>query len=54
MIRSGLYTEGTDPELDHAVRLWPELDAFLGQTAAGKAQDSFDKLRLILRRAGKR
>lgn len=54
MIRSGLYTEGTDPELDQAVRLWPDLDAFLGQSAPGNVQDSFDKLRLILRRAGKR
>lgn len=54
MIRSGLYTEGTDPELDLAVRLWPDLDAFLGQPAPGKVKDSFDKLKLILRRGGKR
>jgi flagellum-specific ATP synthase len=51
MIRSGLYTEGTDAELDQAVRLWPDLDAFLGQSAPGKVQDSFDKLKLILRRS---
>jgi flagellum-specific ATP synthase len=54
MIRSGLYTEGTDPELDKAVKLWPELDSFLGQAASGTVQDSFDKLKLILRRGGKR
>ncbi len=52
MIRSGLYTEGADPELDLAVKLWPELDAFLGQCGDLAPQDCFDRLRLILRRAG--
>lgn len=52
MIRSGLYTEGNDPDLDLAVKLWPELDKYLGQCGSISPEDSFDRLRLILRRAG--
>jgi flagellum-specific ATP synthase len=51
MIRAGLYSEGSDPELDMAVRVWPELDAFLAETESETTQDSFDRLGLILRRA---
>ncbi|THH35456.1 FliI/YscN family ATPase [Aliishimia ponticola] len=54
MIRSGLYTEGTDPELDVAIKIWPELDSFLGVCGAMTPAQSFDRLRLILRRAGVR
>ena len=52
MIRAGLYTEGTDPNLDLAVALWPELDQFIGQAAAGDTAHSFQQLRVIMRRAG--
>lgn len=52
MIRSGLYAEGNDPELDLAVKLWPEIDQFIGVTGQGEARQGFDKLRLLLRRAG--
>ncbi|MBY6090645.1 FliI/YscN family ATPase [Maritimibacter alkaliphilus] len=51
MIRAGLYTEGSDPALDAAVRAWPELDAFVAETAPQGVAHSFDRLRLILRRA---
>ncbi|MEP4194562.1 MAG: FliI/YscN family ATPase [Aliishimia sp.] len=54
MIRSGLYTEGTDPDLDLSVKLWPELDKFLGQSGGMSPEHSFDMLRLVLRRAGVR
>ncbi len=54
MIRSGLYNEGTDPELDLAVKVWPEIDAFLGQTGPSTPAQCFDRLRLTLRRAGVR
>lgn len=54
MIRSGLYTEGTDSELDLAVKIWPEIDAFLGQCGPTTPEQGFDRLRLILRRAGVR
>ncbi|MEM7519457.1 MAG: FliI/YscN family ATPase [Pseudomonadota bacterium] len=51
MIRAGLYSQGTDPDLDQAVALWPELDQFLAQTAPHDCVHSFQQLQLILRRA---
>ena len=51
MIRAGLYAEGTDAELDQAIRAWPELDAFLAEPEAHSISASFDRLGLILRRA---
>ena len=52
MIRAGLYADGSDPELDQAIRLWPELDAYLAEPEPVSAKNSFDRLGLILRRAG--
>jgi flagellum-specific ATP synthase len=52
MVRAGLYSEGSDPDLDQAIRAWPELDAFLSETEPVSAQNSFDRLNLILRRSG--
>lgn len=52
MVRAGLYSEGSDPELDQAIRVWTELDAFLAEEEPVSAQNSFDRLGLILRRAG--
>ncbi len=52
MLRAGLYAEGSDPQLDIGVRAWPELDAFLAEPEALSCQNSFDRLGLILRRAG--
>lgn len=51
MIRAGLYAEGSDPILDKAVRLWPELDAFFARPETDGVRASFDRLGLILRRA---
>ncbi len=51
MIRAGLYASGSDPELDIAVRAWPELDRYLGEDEQGSTKNSFDRLALILRRA---
>ncbi len=51
MIRAGLYTSGSDPELDQAIALWPELDDFLTQPALQDCMHSFQQLNLILRRA---
>ncbi len=53
MIRAGLYSEGNDLVLDQAVRIWPELDSFFGKEEVGAAADSFSRLGLILRRAGR-
>ena len=52
MIRAGLYAEGSDPDLDQAIRAWPDLDGFLAESESVSTQNSFDKLGLILRRAG--
>ncbi|WP_369954285.1 FliI/YscN family ATPase [Sedimentitalea sp. XS_ASV28] len=51
MIKAGLYAEGTDPVLDQAVRVWPELDAFFARPEPEDVRNSFDRLTLILRRA---
>lgn len=52
MIRAGLYSDGSDPELDQAIRVWPELDGFLAANEPHSAQNSFARLGVILRRAG--
>lgn len=52
MVKAGLYAEGTDPELDQAIRVWSDLDAFLAEPETLSVQNSFDRLALILRRAG--
>src|SRR6056297_2359217 len=52
MIKAGLYTEGSDPDLDQAVRIWPELDGYLAEPERGSARNSFSRLAVILRRAG--
>jgi flagellum-specific ATP synthase len=51
MIKAGLYVEGSDPVLDQAVRIWPELDAFFAKVETDGIRGSFDRLGLILRRA---
>jgi flagellum-specific ATP synthase len=51
MIRAGLYAQGTDPILDQAIRAWPDLDAFLADLEPNGTRNSFDRLRLILRRS---
>jgi flagellum-specific ATP synthase len=33
MIQAGLYAKGSDPLVDQAIRVWPGLDAFLGEDA---------------------
>lgn len=52
MVKAALYTEGTDPALDRAVLVWDELDRFIAKQDEPDIDASFDKLRLILRRAG--
>lgn len=49
MIQAGLYARGSDPVVDRAIRLWPALDAFLGQDApAGGRAASFRLLQRAL------
>ena len=52
MIKAGLYAEGADPLLDQAVRVHEELDAFFGKPEPDGIKNSFNRLQLILRRAG--
>lgn len=52
MIRAGLYTHGSDPEIDKAIQLYPEIEAFLAKLEPADVQRSFSQLELILRRAG--
>jgi flagellum-specific ATP synthase len=50
MIRAGLYREGEDPLLDHAIRAWQDLDSFLADSSPNGPTASFQRLELILRR----
>ena len=52
MIRAGLYTQGSDPEVDKAIQLHPELESFWAKAEPEDAKRSFSQLELILRRAG--
>lgn len=38
MIKAGLYSAGSDPRLDEAVRIWPALDGFAAQSTSGAAE----------------
>ncbi len=51
MIKAGLYTEGTDPLMDQAVRAHEDLDAFFARPDPEGIENSFNRLSLILRRA---
>ncbi len=44
MIQAGLYEPGADPLVDRAVKVWPALDAFVGQEAPGGIRVAFAKL----------
>lgn len=52
MIRAGLYSTGSDPLLDIAVKAYPELDRFVATQERLGASNSFKRLELILRKAG--
>ncbi len=49
MIQAGLYTAGSDPELDAAIAVWPKLDAFVGKSDTDGIPESYDALRACLR-----
>lgn len=48
MIQSGLYNAGSDPVLDEAIRIWPNLDTFLSETEPHGTQESFQRLAEIV------
>lgn len=51
MLRAGLYREGTDAEIDQAIRIHSDLEHFLTGRHAGTPEAAFGKLRLLLRRS---
>lgn len=51
MISAGLYSHGSDPEIDQAILLWPELENFIANLGDRKIEDCFNQLKLILRRS---
>jgi flagellum-specific ATP synthase len=53
MITAGLYTQGTDPEIDMAMQVWSSLDNAMGGTHSQSCAHSFDQLKLALRRASR-
>lgn len=48
MIQAGLYAAGSDPLIDRAIRVWPELDAFLAEDASNGIEGSFQRLSTCL------
>jgi flagellum-specific ATP synthase len=50
MIRLGAYRKGSDPQVDEAIRYWPEIEAFLAQDRAERSDlaDSYARLAAIL------
>ena len=52
MVNAGLYKAGSDPMLDQAIAFWPEFETFMSMCAEESVENSFDKLKLILRKVG--
>ena len=50
LIRLGAYKAGTNPEVDHAVKLYPQLEAFLTQRKDERSDlaDGYRSLSAIL------
>ncbi len=48
MIQTGLYSKGSDPAIDEAIRLWPRLDAFFTEKAPDGVAASFARLSEII------
>lgn len=49
VVRAGLYHSGSDPLTDRAIKIWPQLDAFVARSGMSDPQESFTFLRNILR-----
>ncbi|QUJ76289.1 FliI/YscN family ATPase [Sulfitobacter albidus] len=52
MIGAGLYAHGSNPDIDKAIQIQPDLEEFLSLIEPDDPQRSFSQLELILRRAG--
>lgn len=53
MITAGLYTQGTDPTIDAAIKVWASLDNAIGCVHDQSCAHSFDQMKLVMRRAGR-
>ncbi len=51
MVQAGLYSPGSDPDIDAALPIWPALDRFLAEDEKGDAADSFARLARLLQGA---
>nr|WP_238321318.1 FliI/YscN family ATPase [Thioclava atlantica] len=51
MIQAGLYAAGSDPLVDAALQVWPQLDGFIAQAEAEGIAGSFARLAAILAQA---
>ena len=51
MINAGLYSRGSDQEIDRAIEIWPDIDGFSTRSNESSIEDSFARLSLILKRA---
>lgn len=49
MIQAGLYVAGQDSDLDDAVKIWKDLDSFIGLKEPGTIEQSYQKLFTLLR-----
>lgn len=52
MISAGLYSKGSDPEIDAAIQIHAPLDNLMSNLHQQDPDHSFDQLRLLLRRNG--
>jgi len=48
MVQAGLYAPGSDPVIDRAIKVWPELDLFLSESAEAGVDQSFQRLAACL------
>jgi flagellum-specific ATP synthase len=48
MIQAGLYSKGTDTNIDEAISCWPKLDAFLAEDETHSVTASFERLNLCM------
>lgn len=44
MIQSGLYSSGSDPEIDAAIRVWASLDRFMAERSPDGIEQAFSRL----------
>jgi len=51
MIKAGLYSEGSDPVLDQAVRIHEEVETLLSRPEPRDTANSFQSLQAVLRAA---